>query len=124
MKRGMDDDSALDASALASLRALDAGVGDRLREILEIFVDDGYGLLLRIEEAAASRNARRLESAARQLSGSGANVGAAVLAAVCMELQQRGARGELSDLAGTLAALRKAFDRVEAEVHEALAEGH
>jgi HPt (histidine-containing phosphotransfer) domain-containing protein len=120
----MDDDSALDASALASLRALDAGVGDRLREILEIFVDDGYGLLLRIEEAAASRNARRLESAARQLSGSGANVGAAVLAAVCMELQQRGARGELSDLAGTLAALRKAFDRVEAEVHEALAEGH
>lgn len=116
----MDGSPALDPRALATLRALDAGVGDRLREILEIFVDDGFGLLLRIEEAAAARNARRLERTARQLSGSGANVGAFDLATACMELQQRGRRGQMTDLDGPLTILRKAFDRVEAEAQEML----
>lgn len=120
----MHDEPALDPRALASLRALDSGAGDCLREILEVFVDDGYGLLLRIEEAVAARNPRRLASVARQLSGSGANVGAARLSAVCMDLEQLGARGEFGGLDDPLEALRKAFDQVEAAVDEVLAEGH
>ncbi len=116
----MDQAPALDPQALATLRSLDAGVGDRLREILEIFVDDGFGLILRIEEAVASRNPRRLERTARQLSDSGANVGAFDLATACMELQQRGARGDLGELDDALTTLRKAFDRVEAEAQEVL----
>lgn len=116
----MDGSPALDPRALATLRSLDAGVGERLREILEIFVDDGFGLLLRIEEAAAAGNPRRLERTARQLSDSGANVGAFDLATACMELQRLGARGQMSELDGPLDVLRKAFDRVEAEAQEVL----
>ena len=120
----MDEAPALDPRALASLRALDSGAGERLREILELFVDDGYGLVLRIEEAVAARNGRRLRSFARQLAGSGAHVGAADLVAVCLELELLGEHGRTADACDQLDPLRKAFMLVEAEVHELLAQGH
>jgi hypothetical protein len=87
-------------------------------------VDDGYGLILRIEEAIAARNARRLHGFARQLSASGAHIGAAELVAVCLELERLGGRGHTVEAAVHMDALRKAFDLLEAEIHEALAEGH
>ena len=110
--------------ALESLRALDGGVGERLREILEIFLDDGFGLILRIEEAIAARNARRLRAYARQLSATGAHVGAARLVAICLELERLGERGQAANAGIHMDDLRKAFDLVEAEVHEALAGGN
>jgi HPt (histidine-containing phosphotransfer) domain-containing protein len=117
-------ETAMDDRALAALRSLDGGAGDRMREILEIFLDDGYGLVLRIEEAVAARNPRRLRGYARQLSASGSHVGAARLVAICMDLERLGDQGR-SDEAGVLMDdLRKAFDGVEAQVHEVLAEGH
>jgi len=115
---------ALDPRALATLRALDRGAGGVLREILELFVDDGYGLVLRIEEAVAARNPRRLRACARQLAGSAAHLGAADLVAVCLEIERFGARDQATAAAGTMDDLRKAFELVEAEVHDLLAEGH
>ena len=120
----MDLEPAMDPRALASLRALDGGAGERMREILEIFVDDGFGLVLRIEEAIAARNARRLHGFARQLSSSGAHVGAADLVAICLELERLGAQGEASEAAIYMDDLRKAFDLLDAEIQEHLAEGH
>ena len=120
----MDVEPAMDPQALASLRSLDGGAGERLREILEIFLDDGLGLVLRIEEAVAARNGRRLRGFARQLSGSGANVGAARLSAICLELERLGEQGRLNAAIPHLDDLRKAFERVESEIHENLAEGH
>jgi HPt (histidine-containing phosphotransfer) domain-containing protein len=120
----MDMEPAMEPRALASLRALDGGAGERLREILEVFLDDGYGLILRIEETIAGRNARRLHGFARQLSTSGAHVGAAGLVAICLELERLGAKGKAVEAAVYMDDLRMAFDLVEAEIHEHLAEGH
>ncbi|HKJ24386.1 MAG TPA: Hpt domain-containing protein [Myxococcota bacterium] len=120
----MVSESAMDSRALSALRALDGGAGERLREILEIFLDDGFGLVLRIEEAIAARNARRLRGYARQLSASGAHVGAAELVAICLELERMGERGRVIEAAIHMDALRKAFDLVEAEIQEHLADGH
>ena len=120
----MDVQPAMDPRALASLRALDGGAGELLREILELFLDDGYGLLLRIEEAIASRNPRRLWSLARQLSASGAQVGAAELVAVCLELERLAARGQGQEAAIYMDALRKAFESIETQMNEILTEGH
>lgn len=120
----MECTTAMDPRALASLRALDGGAGERLREILEILLDDGLGLVLRIEEAVAARNPRRLHAYARQLSGSGAHVGAAELVGVCLELERLGARGRAAEAAVHMDALRKAFDGLESEIHGQLAYGH
>jgi len=114
----------MDPRALAFLRALDGGAGERLREILELFLDDGFGLVLRIEEAIAARNGRRLRGYARQLSASGAHVGAAELVALCLDLERMGERGRVVEAAIHMDALRKAFEGIEAEIHEHLADGH
>jgi len=123
-KDGGAAEAALDSRAIAVLRDLDGGVGERLREILELFLDDGIGLVLRIEEACAARNPRRLRGYSRQLSSSGAHVGAAELVAVCLDLERLGERGRVTEAAVHMDDLRKAFDLVEAEIHELLAEGH
>lgn len=120
----MLSEPALDPRALASLRSLDGGAGERLREILDIFLDDGFGLVLRIEESIAARNPRRLRGFARQLSVSGSHVGAAELVAVCLELERMGERGRVVEAAVHMDALRKAFELVESEIHEHLADGH
>jgi len=114
----------MDPRALSALRALDGGAGERLREILEIFLDDGFGLVLRIEEAIAARNGRRLRGYARQLSASGAHVGAAELVGICLELERMGERGRVVEAAVHMDALRKAFDLVESEIQEHLADGN
>jgi len=114
----------MEPRALASLRALDGGAGERLREILEIFLDDGYGLILRIEETIAARSARRLRGFARQLSEIGAHVGAAGLVAVCLELERLGEVGKTAEAGVYMDDLRKEFDLLESEIHEHLAQGH
>jgi HPt (histidine-containing phosphotransfer) domain-containing protein len=114
---------ALDPSALASLRALDRGAGEILRVMLDLFLDDGYERVLLIEDSIATRSPHRLRTYAHQLASSAAQLGAAHLVAVCLDLERLGARGGATRAAVHMDALRKAFDLAEAEIHAILADG-
>jgi HPt (histidine-containing phosphotransfer) domain-containing protein len=116
--------AALEPGALDSLRRLDGGAGEVLREVLEIFRDDAPELVLRIREAVMARSARRLRFAATLLTGSSANVGAAALACIALDLQQIAEREAMDRAVRPLDALMKEFERVAHEVDALLADGH
>lgn len=116
--------AALEPGALDSLRRLDGGAGEVLREILEIFRDDAPELILRIREAVMARSARRLRYAATMLTGSSANVGAAALSCIALDLKGLAERDALDGAILPLDALMKEFERVAHEVDALLAEGH
>lgn len=120
----MDLPDALDSRALDALRRLDDGAGEILREILEIFLDDAPTLILRIREAVMARNPRHLRSAAYLLTGSSANVGAAALSGIAMDLERIGGAGGVDGADVPLHALVKEFERVAAEADALLAGGH
>jgi HPt (histidine-containing phosphotransfer) domain-containing protein len=115
---------ALDPTALAALRALDRGAGEILRTLLDVFLDDAYELILLIEDAIASNQPEYLSAWSRQLATTAAQVGAADIAALCLDLDLLAARGQTVHAAALMDALRKAFDLAEAEIHEHLANGH
>jgi len=120
----MEPSTALDLRALDALRRMDDGAGEILREVLEIFMDDAPALILRMREAVMARNPPRLRSAASLLTGSSANVGAAVLSGIAMDLERIGGAGCVEGANLPLHALVKEFERVAAEADALLAGGH
>ncbi len=113
-------DTVLDPTVIESLRDLDEGAGDLLREILDLFLDDAPGLAARIREAVAAGNAEQLRTSAHTLKGSSANVGAIHISAVCLELQKLGDAGTTEGTADLLDRLAKEFDRSESAMRALL----
>jgi len=120
----LDFEPALAPTALAALRALDHGAGEILRVMLDLFLDDGYEMILLIEDAICSNDADQLHTYAHLLATTAAQLGAADLTAICLDLEPLAAGGQATQAALHMDALRKAFDLAEAEIHELLADGH
>jgi CheY-like chemotaxis protein len=96
----------------AALQALTRAVGDEaiVEEISDLFLAEAGPRLAAMRTAAASGDAEGLRSHAHTLKGSASNVGAALVASVAGELEER-CRGE--DLEGVAAVLTRLGDAVE-----------
>ena len=109
---GGPDDPAqpLDPEVLEGLREL--GGPELLSELTQVFLADADGRLAALREALQSGDASGVERTAHALKGASGNMGAGGMAALCAELQEAGASGDLTRAGGLLDQLAEELDRV------------
>jgi CheY-like chemotaxis protein/HPt (histidine-containing phosphotransfer) domain-containing protein len=142
---GMDDHLAKPVQARALLRALeectanaeaanseplppatnlqsivDAGMGDIIPRLIEIFLETAPLDIEKARAALRSSQATDLEEAAHKLKGSCSNLGAARLRDLCQQLEKLGRDGSLQNAPELLAAAEEEFARVRTELVAAL----
>lgn len=94
-------DDMFDAAALDTLLDMIGGDAAALSELIESFLDEGPGLIDRIERAAAGGDAEALRQAAHTMKSSAADFGATELSRLCREMETLGRAGR-ADGATTL----------------------
>jgi signal transduction histidine kinase/DNA-binding response OmpR family regulator len=113
-----ENGSVLDPEVLANLR--DLGDAEFLAELAGMFFDDASSRLEELREARGAGNAAGVERVAHTLKGSSGNMGATRMSAICAELQEVGASGDLARARGLFEGLEEEFGRVrpalEAEI--------
>ncbi|MGR8919123.1 MAG: response regulator [Gammaproteobacteria bacterium] len=103
----------LDTSALNGIRALQQEGGpDVLGRVIGMYFDSAPPLLTAMRGAAGSGDADALRASAHSLKSSSANLGAARLAELCQQLEQRGREGRLDDLDALLGTAELEFEAV------------
>ena len=102
--------SVLDPEVLANLR--DLGDAELLAELAGMFFDDASSRLGELREAVEAGDAGGVERVAHTLKGSSGNMGAARMSAICADLQDVGASGDLARAPGLLEGLEEEFGRV------------
>jgi HPt (histidine-containing phosphotransfer) domain-containing protein len=100
----------LDPEVLANLR--DLGDAELLAELAEMFIDDATSRLGELWEAVGAGDAAGVERVAHTLKGSSGNMGAARMSAICAELQEVGASGDIERAPGLLGELEEEYGRV------------
>ncbi len=102
--------SVLDPEVLANLR--DLGDAELLAELAGMFFDDATSHLGELREAVGAGDAAGVERVAHTLKGSSGNMGATRMSAICAELQDIGASGDLARAPDLLEGLEEEFGRV------------
>ena len=100
----------IDRAAIESLREL--GGSEMLSELAEMFFDDAQSGIDAIRGAVERGDAQTVERAAHTLKGSSGNMGAKRMAALCGELQDASASGDLTHAPELLEGLEAEFGRV------------
>lgn len=86
-------DEMFDAAALEALLDMIGGDAAALSELIESFLEEGPGLLARIEQAAGGGDAETLRQAAHTMKSSAADFGAMELSRLCREMEALGRAG-------------------------------
>ena len=97
---------------LPGLRALEQAGAD-VRELVDLFLQDGFAQMTEIRAAVERQDARALERLLHTLKGSTALMGAASMAACCGELMTNARSGPASRTSEILVRLEKEFERVQ-----------
>ncbi|MCA1687812.1 MAG: Hpt domain-containing protein, partial [Actinobacteria bacterium] len=117
-KTTVETEDPLDRAVLENLREL--GGQEMLSELSQMFVNDASSALRDLKEATECEDPPSVKRVAHTLRGSSGNMGAKRMAALCAELQDAGASGDLSRVPGLLERLQEEFGRVrpalEAEI--------
>ena len=114
-----DAEHPTDRAAIDSL--LDLGGPELLSKLAETFSGETSSALSALREAVAASDAQFVKSIAHTLKGSSGSMGAQRMSAICAELQDVGASGDLPSVPGLLERLEEEFGRVRAALEVELA---
>ncbi len=102
---------------IADLRALaSAGSPGFLAELIDIFVKEAEGHLVKLRESYAAKDAPTFERSAHTLKGSSGNLGAQAMSRLCHDLQAVGHAGDWAKAGTALAALEEEYRAVKSEL--------
>ncbi len=107
------DDSALDAAALANIRAIDDGDGSVIREVIQMYLDEAPDHLHALQTALERSDGSALGRAAHALKSASFNVGAIKLAETCRDLERVGKAGDMHAAPRLVSAISGLFQRVQ-----------
>jgi PAS domain S-box-containing protein len=111
--RENSEEDPLDRTVLEGLRELQKeGEPDILEELIGLFLADVPSQLVALREALEAGDAPFVERIAHTLKGSSGNMGATRMTAICSELEEVGASGDLSRAPELLEQLNEEFGRV------------
>jgi two-component system sensor histidine kinase/response regulator len=111
---GESHEDPLDRKVISGLRGLQGeDETDIVAELAGMFLDDARPRLSALEEAVLSDDAPAVERLAHTLKGSSANMGARGMSALCAQLEDVGAAGDLSQGFRLLEQLKGEFARVD-----------
>ena len=111
----------IDRAAIDNL--LELGGSELLSDLAEAFSGDTGSALPALREAATAGDARAVERLAHALQGSSGSMGARRMGAICAELQDAGASGDLPRVPGLLVRLEEEFGRARVALEVELARG-
>ena len=108
------DEPVLDATVIASLRALEEdGVPGLLGELVDLFLSDTPARMRNLEDALDGGDAAGVEAEAHALKSSCGNVGATALADLFKEIEALGRDAQMQSVPSLVARTRGEFDDVE-----------
>lgn len=90
---------------------------DLLRELVELFVEEGPRMLAEIEMAIEAGSASDLEKASHKIKGSVLQFSARAAAAIALELEENGRLGSLAGAERLLKTLREEIDLLQQTLH-------
>jgi CheY-like chemotaxis protein/HPt (histidine-containing phosphotransfer) domain-containing protein len=100
---------------------LEMGGSGLLSELAEAFSGDTRSALSALRDAATASDAQSVKSIAHTLKGSSGSMGAQRMSAICAELEDVGASGDLPGVPGLLERLEEEFGRVRTALEVELA---
>ncbi len=112
----------LDRSAVDNLIELVGGNPAYLVELIDSVLEDAPGALQRMQQAAAEGDAGTLRLTAHTLKSNGADFGGTAFAALCRELEEQAAKGQVSGAAGLVQQIVAAYGPLEEELRALRAE--
>ncbi|HEX4605220.1 MAG TPA: Hpt domain-containing protein [Candidatus Angelobacter sp.] len=89
-----------------------------LRELIDVFADEGPRMLARIEDAIRHGSAADLEKSAHKIKGSVLQFSAHAAAAIALELEEMGRRGSVAGAEPLLQRLKQEIDLLQAALNE------
>jgi HPt (histidine-containing phosphotransfer) domain-containing protein len=104
----------LDGAALDALTEMTGGDPAFLAELIDTYLADAKELRATMRQALAAGDAPELRRAAHSLKSNSATFGAATLAGLCHDLEERGKSGALDGAADLLARVEATSVEVEA----------
>jgi two-component system, sensor histidine kinase and response regulator len=111
----------IDEQVLESLGRLQReGRPDIVQQLIELFFKGAAGLLMDLENGAATGDAALLYRASHALKSASANLGAIVLSAHCKELEVLSKSGTVTDAELLVKAIREDYRTVEARLSDRL----
>jgi HPt (histidine-containing phosphotransfer) domain-containing protein len=111
----------IDEQVLASLGRLQSeGRPDIVRQLIELFFKGAAGLLMDLDNGAATGDAALLYCASHALKSASANLGAVVLSTHCKELEALSKSGTVTDAARLVKVIREDYSTVEARLSDRL----
>jgi len=114
-------DEPVDRAALEKIRALSRDAGDLLvQKVINAYMGDTPRHLHGLRQALAARDAGNVRRIAHGLKSASANIGAARLAVLCRDLEQRGRDGKVDGAATLLADMEREFQSVRQSLHAML----
>ena len=111
----------LDHAVIEGLREL--GDPEMLQELGGMFFDDANSALRALREALQGNDAHSVELVAHMLKGSSGNMGARRMSALCAQLEDAGASGDLSRAPQLLGDLEAEFGRVRPALEAEMSRG-
>ena len=91
-----------------------------MQQLIELFFKGAAGLLMDLDNGAATGDAALLYRASHALKSASANLGAVVLSTHCKELEALSKSGTVTDAARLVKAIRKDYRTVEARFSDRL----
>jgi signal transduction histidine kinase/DNA-binding response OmpR family regulator len=111
----------IDEQVLASLGRLQReGRSDIVQQLIELFFKGAAGLLMDLDNGAATGDAALLYRASHALKSASANLGAILLSTHCKELEVLSKAGTVTDAARLVKVIRKDYRIVEARLSHRL----
>ena len=108
---------AINPKVIADLRALQAGGSPGfLVELIDIFLKEADGHLVKLRESYAAQDARAFERSAHTLKGSSGNLGAQAMSRICADLQTAGHAADWTRAAAALLGLETEYRSVKVEL--------
>jgi two-component system, sensor histidine kinase and response regulator len=105
-----DDEPSIDPEAIKSLREIDDGKDDLLREVIELFAGETPPRLAAILDSANAGDPEALWRAAHALRSGAANLGATRVVRLCDMLEKRGRAGHLEGVTTLVVELQPAVE--------------
>jgi len=114
----MSAENPIDPISIETIRDLDEGAGDVLREIIDLFLRDAPSKIVRIQQAVDRSDAGEIAQGAHSLKGSAGNFGAHGLVALCARLEQLGKDGDIVKGPDLLRQVEQELDRVSSALKD------
>jgi len=107
----------INPKVIGDLRALQTGGSPGfLAELIDLFLTEADGHLLKLRESLAAKDARTFERSAHTLKGSSGNLGAQAMSRMCADLQALGHAADWIRTGAGLQELEQEYRAVKAEL--------